>query len=31
MTYSPITEYNIAPIVFEVLLRIKLPEMLYIP
>jgi hypothetical protein len=31
MTYFTITEYNVAPITFEVLLRVKLLEMLYIP
>jgi hypothetical protein len=31
MTYFPIIEYNVALIAFEVLLRVKLPEMLYIP
>jgi hypothetical protein len=31
MMYFPITEYNAAPIAFEILLRVKLPEMLYIP
>jgi hypothetical protein len=31
MRYLPITEYNAPPIAFEILLRVKLPEMLYIP
>jgi hypothetical protein len=28
---SPITEYNVDPIAFEVLLRVKLSKMLYVP
>jgi hypothetical protein len=31
MTDSPITEYNVALIAFEALLRVKLSKMLYVP
>jgi hypothetical protein len=31
MMYSPITEYNVDSIAFEVLLRVKLSKMLYVP
>jgi hypothetical protein len=31
MTYSPSIEYNVAPIAFEALLRVKLSKMLYVP
>jgi hypothetical protein len=31
MMYSPIIEYNVALIAFEVLLRAKLSKMLYVP
>jgi hypothetical protein len=31
MADSPITEYNVDPIAFEALLRVKLSKMLYVP
>jgi hypothetical protein len=31
MMYFPVTEYNAALIAFEILLRVKLPKVLYIP
>jgi hypothetical protein len=31
MMDSPITEYNVASIAFEALLRVKFSEMLYVP
>jgi hypothetical protein len=31
MMYFPITEYNAVPIAFGISLRVKLPEVLYIP